>query len=386
MTNPTSNSLVQCTPIRNVPIQNIPPLTLPLDTMIQILSNLAHKDIKDYVLVCWQSCNTVYEDRGFWQSLFLRAFPSAPTEGVVNFERQFRFYSNLKKERCSIRSLSALATDITSFVIHENRIVIGTFDNIELFNLTTLEPLGTLNEHRYAVLCFTICNEMVVSGSRDCTIKFWNLPSKKSTLTLTNDYPLYRLASDGKRLLSADTYHRVKSWDLESQTSKTLFKGLREISALAVKDDVAFVGHDGNISRLDLTEKEKTITVKAHLGVIHSLVFYNKMVVSSGPEGIKNWNPQTLNAQSVIVLTDSKLEMYSYVNPWNEKLISIFWSLVPNNRVAKVKLWDLDGHQLLEQPTPQDCSPNINSPVAAHDGKLILQVSSRDIRIYDYTI
>ena len=73
-------------------------------------------------------------------------------------------------------------------------------------------------EYWIGALTFTPDGSTMISGSRDCTIKFWDMPDLKDRRTLKGHSEWVRnliVSQDGKVLVSASDDGTVKMWDID---------------------------------------------------------------------------------------------------------------------------------------------------------------------------
>ncbi|MBS9386976.1 MAG: hypothetical protein HEQ24_23325 [Dolichospermum sp. BR01] len=114
---------------------------------------------------------------------------------------------------------------------------IATDKNTGLYSLIgSLTPPGggglirTLEGHDYPVnaIALTPDGKTVISGSRDNTIKIWDLGTGQQKLTLkghSNSVNAIALTPDGKTVISGSWDKTIKIWDLATGTEKFTFTG-----------------------------------------------------------------------------------------------------------------------------------------------------------------
>ncbi len=112
-----------------------------------------------------------------------------------------------------------------------NLIAIGSKDKtIRIWNLENNEEITTLSGHRMAIksLCFSADGKTLASGSADKTIKIWNLENNEEITTLSGHKMAINslcFSSDGKTLASGSADKTVKIWNLENNEEVTTLSG-----------------------------------------------------------------------------------------------------------------------------------------------------------------
>src|SRR5579859_5351086 len=101
---------------------------------------------------------------------------------------------------------------------------------IKPFPVEKLALLRTLTDHRQVVsgLAISPNGQTLVSGSWDCTIKIWNLPTSKELYTLANPTGgIWRVAisPDGQTLVSANADKTIRVWNLPTGKELRILSG-----------------------------------------------------------------------------------------------------------------------------------------------------------------
>ncbi len=106
-------------------------------------------------------------------------------------------------------------------------------------------------EYWIGALTFTPDGSTMISGSRDCTIKFWDMPNLEERRTLKGHSEWVRnllVSQDGKVLISASDDGTVKMWDIENghqfRTIKSHKGPVRGIALSANGKYLATAGND----------------------------------------------------------------------------------------------------------------------------------------------
>ncbi|WP_414754712.1 hypothetical protein, partial [Anabaena sp. CCY 9910] len=123
--------------------------------------------------------------------------------------------------------------------------------------------------------------KQVISGSKDNTLKVWNLETGEEQFTLighTESVNAIAVTPDGKRVISGSSDHTLKIWDLATGNELFTFSGHRtQVVALTVTPDSKWVisASVPNIIKVwDLESGKEKFTVFPHSDLIRSIVAY----------------------------------------------------------------------------------------------------------------
>nr|WP_198525340.1 WD40 repeat domain-containing protein [Oscillatoria sp. PCC 10802] len=140
--------------------------------------------------------------------------------------------------------------------------------------------LHTLKGHSdwVSAVAVTPDGSRAISGSRDGTVKVWNLDSGEELLTLEgHSAPVYAVAvtPDGSRAISGSRDGTVKVWNLDSGEELHTLKGHSDwVNAVAVTPDGlrAISGSDdGTVKVWNLVSGKKLHTLKGHSGLVNAV-------------------------------------------------------------------------------------------------------------------
>ena len=122
-------------------------------------------------------------------------------------------------------------------------LISGSKDHtIKVWDIATGQEIYTLIGHTGSVLTLVLTSDgkQVISGSADHTIKIWSLETGQEIYTLRGHQgiiPTLALSSDGKILYSGSEDKTVKLWSLETQQEIAGFECQQSILSLAVTPD-----------------------------------------------------------------------------------------------------------------------------------------------------
>jgi WD40 repeat protein len=236
---------------------------------------------------------------------------------------------------------------------NENQLVCGLLNGyVAVYNLISGEMEHAFEAHMAdkSVLC--LCESLdgkLITGSKDCTIKLWNLNHEQSDLhkmqqsikTLIGHSDWVRsmcVCSFNRWLVSASGDSSIRVWDLElGKYLKTLAGHSRSVNKVIMyKDDLLLSGSDDLTIKLwNLCNAECLKTFIGHSGPIFSLLINSnedELFSGSADRTIRVWNLkndgyneclQTLNGHSNSV--ESLVKSNNYLISCSDDQTIKFW-------------------------------------------------------------
>ncbi|MEG4174037.1 WD40 repeat domain-containing protein, partial [Microcoleus sp. S13_C3] len=240
--------------------------------------------------------------------------------------------------------------------------------------------LRTLKGHSKSVkaVAVTADGKRAISGSRDQTLKVWDLTTGKELFTLNGHRQVYAVAvtPDGKRAISGSDDNTLKVWDLTTRKELFTLNGHSDsVNAVAVTPDGkrAISGSDDNTLKVwDLTTGKELFTLNGHSNSVHGVAVTpdgKRAVSGSWDNTLKVWDLTTrkeeftLNGHSdavnaVAITADSKRAISG---SWDNTIK--VWDLATGN-----ELFTLNGHR------------QVNAVAVTTNGKQAISAS------YEYTL
>ncbi|WP_430013942.1 hypothetical protein ACQY1Y_02925 [Microcystis ichthyoblabe FBCC-A1114] len=182
----------------------------------------------------------------------------------------------------------------------------GSRDNtIKLWNIRTGKEIRTLQGHnsRVSSVSFSRDGKTLASGSDDKTIKLWNVETGQEIRTFKGHNSRVFSVSfsrDGKTLASGSDDKTIKLWNVETGQEIRTFKGHNSIvySVSFSRDGktLASGSDDKTIKLWNVETGQEIRTFKGHNGSVFSVSFSpdgKTLATSSGDNTIKLWNVET---------------------------------------------------------------------------------------------
>ncbi|KAL1495803.1 hypothetical protein AB1Y20_016664 [Prymnesium parvum] len=177
----------------------------------------------------------------------------------------------------------------------EGRVPFLTSRRAQVWNIASLKCIRTLggangaNGHTSAVFALAVCGEpcMLVSGSRDHTVRLWELASLEWKRTLHPPHLdcVQSFASLGNNLYSGSRDRAIKHWSLPDGALIGTINQAHEdwVCSLAVTESTATLasgGRDGRIKLWRLPKLEPCGVLEGHTGAVNCLISVNGLLGS----------------------------------------------------------------------------------------------------------
>jgi WD40 repeat protein len=207
---------------------------------------------------------------------------------------------NQRISKVHFASINALV-----FAPDGNTLAIGSGKTIQLKSTITEYEKQTLDGHLGDVeaVVFTPDGNTLASGSRDKTIKLWNVRSGESEFTLkghTAFVSAVAFACDGKTLASGSGDQTIKLWDVESGKELRTLKGhVGDISTVTFAYDgkaLASGSRDSTVRLWNIKNGNPSHIFVGHTGPVTTLAFspQGNTLVSGGLDGsVRLWSVET---------------------------------------------------------------------------------------------
>ncbi|XP_028406652.1 F-box/WD repeat-containing protein 4-like [Dendronephthya gigantea] len=119
----------------------------------------------------------------------------------VSNENCIQVYNHYRRQLKAARPVASIIVgehDVTRFVVKKNLLVSGSKNYVTVWNMKdkSLSKLNTFLGHTKCVYCVDVFGNLILSGSRDRSIKIWSLSSGKCLTTTNIDDPVRSLAAN----------------------------------------------------------------------------------------------------------------------------------------------------------------------------------------------
>lgn len=161
----------------------------------------------------------------------------------------------------------------------------------------------TIKAHSGDVRCLHMFGDSLVSGSRDKSIKRWDLLTRTCTKTYTGHKDhVYSIQSDERKIISGSADKTIRIWDVSSGKCLSSLKG-HTAPVLSLQYDSTHLvtgGGDNVVKYWDLESETCVHTLKGHTDWVSCLQFDRSMLVTgSVDETIRVWDSRASHSRCV---------------------------------------------------------------------------------------
>jgi len=154
-----------------------------------------------------------------------------------------------------------------------------------------------LTGHTDSVYCLQFDDEKIITGSRDRTIKIWNMHTRECMHTLTgHEQSVLCLRYDDEIMVSGSSDQSLIVWDMQTLQirHKLLGHGHGVLDVSFDKKYIVSCSKDTSIRIWDRATGELIRVITAHRGPVNAVQLKDNVIVSaSGDTFIKMWNIET---------------------------------------------------------------------------------------------
>ncbi|CAO3585043.1 unnamed protein product [Absidia cylindrospora] len=181
---------------------------------------------------------------------------------------------------------------------NSNILVSGSRDRtLKIWDMATAACLHTLHGHSASVLCLQFDDRWIISGSSDTTIIVWDVSTGERIRMLSgHSESVLNLRFAGQRLVSSSKDRTIRVWDLATGSTSQVLRGHRAaVNAVQFKDDmVVSASGDRTIRLWNVATGTSIRTFDSHSRGIACVEFDGDRIVSgSSDQTIKVWDMAT---------------------------------------------------------------------------------------------
>lgn len=258
---------------------------------------------------------------------------------------------------------------------------------INLWQVNTGQRISTLQGHTDKITCLAISfsGQTLISGSRDQTIRFWDLKEKKNIRTLGSNFSGYLdqvvalgLTPDNQTLISCGADNSLKIWDVNRAREILNISLAAAVTCLAVSPDGQLFCSGGLEPQLRIRHTKNGQVIRSinnNTGVL-SLAFSpdgNLLATGGFNRSIKLWDLTT--GKEIYTLTGHSDRVTTVIFSKDGKtLISSSWD-------QTIKFWQLSTGKEIASVVAH--SSKIHSVALSADDQILVSGSSdRTIKLW----
>jgi WD40 repeat protein len=262
--------------------------------------------------------------------------------------------------------------------------------SIKFWNVQSGKAERTLTAHNddvYAVV-FSSKWDLLASGSGDKTIKLFDAATGKEIRTLTGHTEIVRsvaFSPDQQKLASVSVDRTVRLWDVKTgELLKTMNGHTHRVKSVVYSPDgqwIATAATDRTIRFWDVKSGKETAKLEGHTGDIETLALSpnGKFLASSSNDAtVRLWDTTTFNSERTLQGHDSEVDSVGF-SPNGETLAS-------GSKDKTIKLWEVRTGKLLRTLTGH--TGRVESLAFSPDGKTLATGGGggdSSVRLWDLT-
>jgi WD40 repeat protein len=250
---------------------------------------------------------------------------------------------------------------------------------INLWQANTGQAKGSLEGHIDRVSCLTVSpsGQTLISGSKDCTIKFWDLRKKKIVRTFGGQFDDHlseitnlAISPDNQILLSCDRDNSLKVWDINHARMLKNISFSADVTCLAIHPNGQLFCSSGLEPQVKIRQIKNGEVVGSinHNSAVLSLAFSpdGRLLATAGLDlAIKLWDITT--GREIYTLEGHGDRLTQIIFSSDRTLISSSWD-------KTIKLWDLNTGKIIT--TLEAHSAQINTMAISSDNQTLVTGSS----------
>ena len=263
---------------------------------------------------------------------------------------------NTENERNVIATLEGHTRDVgsVSFSPDGSTLASGSRDNtVKLWDVATRQNIATLEGHTSEVwsVSFSPDGSTLASGSHDNTVKLWDVATRQNIATLTghrNNVISVSFSPDGSTLASGGGWgdNTVKLWDVATRQNIATLEATSPFGSVSFSPDgstLASGSHDNTVKLWDVATRQNIATLEGHRNYVNSVSFSpdgSTLASGSSDRTVKLWDVAT--RQNIATLEGHTYWVTSVsFSPDGRTLASGSWD-------RTVKLWDVATRRNIE--------------------------------------
>ena len=261
---------------------------------------------RELMVVC-RTWNLFFQDKSYWKHQYITRFSPHLKSFLLNtnkhewsemYWKRLRLLSNWKNAKVQALYLQGHTDSVYCLQFDKSILLTGSRDRtIKLWDLKTFECIRTQQGHQGSVLCLQYNSQIIVSGSSDCRIILWDFETGNLIKILEGHLlPVLDIQLTDKYIVSSSKDSKIKIWSLESgQCIRTIGAHQAAVNSIHVHGDkFVSASGDGDVRLWDLETGNFLRVFKGHTRGLACVEYDGKIIVSgSNDNTIKVWNAET---------------------------------------------------------------------------------------------
>ncbi|KAK0101565.1 hypothetical protein ONS95_006731 [Cadophora gregata] len=234
---------------------------------------------------------------------------------------------SLAGHQMTVRCISTLST---------SRVLSGSRDTtLRIWNINTATCEAILEGHTKTIRQIAVKDNVAVSASYDSDARVWDLETG-TCLHVLKDHTekLYAVAFDGKRIVTGSMDKTVRVWDPVSGTCQTMLQGHTSLITFLdlSSSNLISTSAGGDIFSWSLENYSKNWEVSAHDNSVTTLQRNEEIFITGGSDGrVKVWNAQT-GAEIINLLSSDAVWQVAILG---QKILTLF----SRNKQIMMEFW-----------------------------------------------
>ncbi|KPI34479.1 putative E3 ubiquitin ligase complex SCF subunit sconB [Cyphellophora attinorum] len=193
------------------------------------------------------------------------------------YKDRFKVGTNWKYGRCNIKVLRGHSNGVMALQFVDNILATGSYDcTIKIWDLDNGEVIRTLTGHRSGIRCLQIDDTKLISGSLDKTLKVWNWRTGECLAThYGHTEGVISLHFDQKLVASGSADHTVRVWNFKDKEVSILRGHTDWVNSVHINSasrTLFTASDDCTVNLWDLDTHRIIRTYEGHVGHVQQVI------------------------------------------------------------------------------------------------------------------
>ncbi|ORX87029.1 WD40 repeat-like protein [Anaeromyces robustus] len=250
--------------------------------------------------------------------------------------------SNWNNKKYSIYNMVSHTDSIYCLQYNNERIISGSRDQtIKVWDLKTNECIKTLNGHTGSILSLQFDANYLVTGSSDSTIILWDIKSFEIVRRITGHQDSVLSVKFNKDyIVSSSKDHTIRIWDIKTGEFVRKLEGHKTVAnAIQLKGDIIVSASGDRLIRAwSLSTGKLLKTFEGHTRGIACIFFDGNIIISGSSDcTLKVWD---FHSNKLLFTLYGHTELVRTIQFDGKKIVSGSYD-------RTIKIWDFKSKQLL---------------------------------------